>query len=187
MVKKRACIFISGTGTNLKSIINYSRDYNFPININLIISNNKSAGGIYFAKKFSIPHKIINQTKDRFEKIAIKELRSKKIDLICLAGFMKVLTKNFIRNFNGKIINIHPSLLPKYKGLNTYKRAIEKGDKLFGCTVHYVNEKLDSGKIIIKKRVHIADAETVEKLRKKVQVEEYKAYAIAIRRIYNLN
>ena len=187
MVKKRACVFISGAGTNLKSIINYSRDYNFPININLIISNNKSAKGIYFAKKFSIPHKIINQTRDRFEKIAIKELRNKKIDLICLAGFMKVLTKNFIRNFNGKIVNIHPSLLPKYKGLNTYKRAIEKGDKLFGCTVHYVNEKLDSGKIIIKKRVHIANAETVEKLKKKVQIEEYKAYAIAIRKIYNLN
>ena len=187
MVKKRACVFISGTGTNLKSIINYSRDYNFPININLIISNNKSAKGIYFAKKFSIPHKIINQRRDRFEKIAIKELRNRKIDLICLAGFMKVLTKNFIRNFNGKIVNIHPSLLPKYKGLNTYKRAIEKGDKLFGCTVHYVNEKLDSGKIIIKKRVHIANAETVEKLKKKVQVEEYKAYAIAIRKIYNLN
>ena len=187
MVKKRACVFISGAGTNLKSIINYSRDYNFPININLIISNNKSAKGIYFAKKFSIPHKIINQTRDRFEKIAIKELRNKKIDLICLAGFMKVLTKNFIRNFNGKIVNIHPSLLPKYKGLNTYKRAIEKGDKLFGCTVHYVNEKLDSGKIIIKKIVHIANAETVEKLKKKVQIEEYKAYAIAIRKIYNLN
>ena len=187
MVKKRACVFISGAGTNLKSIINYSRDYNFPININLIISNNKSAKGIYFAKKFSIPHKIINQTRDRFEKIAIKELRNRKIDLICLAGFMKVLTKNFIRNFNGKIVNIHPSLLPKYKGLNTYKRAIEKGDKLFGCTVHYVNEKLDSGKIIIKKRVHIANAETVEKLKKKVQLEEYKAYAIAIRKIYNLN
>ena len=187
MVKKRACVFISGAGTNLKSIINHSRDYNFPININLIISNNKSAKGIYFAKKFSIPHKIINQRRDRFEKIAIKELRNRKIDLICLAGFMKVLTKNFIRNFNGKIINIHPSLLPKYKGLNTYKRAIEKGDKLFGYTVHYVNEKLDSGKIIIKKRVHIANAETVEKLKKKVQIEEYKAYAIAIRKIYNLN
>ena len=187
MVKKRACVFISGAGTNLKSIINYSRDYNFPININLIISNNKSAKGIYFAKKFSIPHKIINQTRNRFEKIAIKELRNRKIDLICLAGFMKVLTKNFIRNFNGKIVNIHPSLLPKYKGLNTYKRAIEKGDKLFGCTVHYVNEKLDSGKIITKKRVHIANAETVEKLKKKVQLEEYKAYAIAIRKIYNLN
>ena len=138
-------------------------------------------------KKFSIPHKIINQRRDRFEKIAIKELRSRKIDLICLAGFMKVLTKNFIRNFNGKIVNIHPSLLPKYKGLNTYKRAIEKGDKLFGCTVHYVNEKLDSGKIIIKKRVHITNTETVEKLKKKLQVEEYKAYAIAIRKIYNLN
>jgi len=187
MVKKRACIFISGTGTNLRSIINYSRDYNFPINISLVISNNKDARGISFAKKFSIPHKIINQSKKNFEKIAIKELRDRKIQLVCLAGFMKVLTKNFIRSFDGKIINIHPSLLPKYKGLNTFERAIKKGERVTGCTVHWVNEKLDDGKIIIKKRVKIEIGENIEKLKKKVQKEEYKAYSMAIRKIYSLN
>ena len=180
MVKKRACVFISGAGTNLKSIINYSRDYNFPININLIISNNKSARGIYFAKKFSIPHKIINQTRDRFEKIAIKELRNRKIDLICLAGFMKVLTKNFIRNFNGKIVNVHPSLLPKYKGLNTHKRVLKNNEKYSGCTVHFVTPELDSGKIISQKKVLIDKNETEKSLKKKILVEEHKLYPESI-------
>ena len=186
MVKKRACVFISGAGTNLKSIINYSRDYNFPININLIISNNKSAKGIYFAKKFSIPHKIINQTRDRFEKIAIKELRNRKIDLICLAGFMKVLTKNFIKNFNGKILNIHPSLLPKYKGLNTHKKAIKNKDKYSGCTVHFVNSRLDSGKIINQKKVKINKFDTAETLGKKILTQEHKLYPAAIMKILSL-
>tara|TARA_Y100000768_G_C23571648_1_gene492971 strand:- start:29 stop:592 length:564 start_codon:yes stop_codon:yes gene_type:complete len=185
MVKKRACVFISGTGTNLKSIINYSRDYNFPIKVCFVISNSANAKGLRFAKKFSIPHKIIKDKKNKFEKIAINELRQRRIELICLAGFMRVLSKNFIRNFYGKIINIHPSLLPKYKGLNTFKRAIKKKEKNFGCTVHHVNEQLDSGKIIVKKRVDIKKRDNIEKLRKKVQIEEYKAYHIAIRKIFN--
>ena len=184
MVKKRACIFISGAGRNLKSIIKYSRDYNFPINVALVVSNKKEANGINFAKKFSIPYRIFNLNKYGFEKAAIKELRERKIDLLCLAGFMKVLTKNFIRSFRGKIINIHPSLLPKYKGLNTFQKALEKGDKITGCTVHWVNEKLDSGRIIIKKRVKIKTGENLEILKKKVQKEEHKAYSMAIRRIY---
>ena len=143
MVKKSACIFISGKGSNLRSIINNSRDYNFPVNIKLIITNNKNALGINFAKKFSIPYKVIDKNKSEFEKVAIKELKERRIDLLCLAGFMKILTKNFLRKFSGKIINIHPSLLPKYKGLNTFKRAIEKNETETGCTVHWVNEKLE--------------------------------------------
>ena len=99
MVKKRACIFISGSGTNLRSIIKNSRDYNFPINVNLVISDNKNAKGIDFAKKFSIPYIILDSKKDKFEKIAIKELLDRKIKLVCLAGFMKILSKNFVRNF----------------------------------------------------------------------------------------
>ena len=187
MVKKRACVFISGKGSNLKSTINHSRDYNFPINVSFVISNNENAKGVYFAKKFSIPHKIIKERKDKFEKIAIKELRDRKIDLICLAGFMKILSKYFIRNFNGKIINIHPSLLPKYKGLNTFQRAVEERNEWTGCTVHHVDEKIDNGKIITKKRVKIKSSDNVKKLKKKVQTEEYKAYSIAIRKLYAYN
>ena len=187
MVKKRACIFISGSGTNLRSIIKNSRDYNFPINVNLVISDNKNAKGIDFAKKFSIPCIILDSKKDKFEKIAIKELLDRKIKLVCLAGFMKILSKNFVRNFKGKIINIHPSLLPKYKGLSTFKRALNAREKITGCTVHFVDEKLDNGKTIVKKKVLIDKSDNHEQLKKKVQSEEYKAYSIAIRKIYNAN
>ena len=187
MVKKKACIFISGSGTNLRAIIKNSRDYNFPINVSLVISNKKDARGIYFAKKFSIPHIILDFQREKFEKIAIKEMLDRKIGLLCLAGFMKVLSKRFIRSFKGKIINIHPSLLPKYKGLNTFKRILNDGEKITGCTVHFVDEKLDNGNIIVKKRVSVNKKESLEQLKKKVQSEEYKAYSVAIRKIYNLN
>ena len=184
MVKKKTCVFISGSGTNLRSIIKNSRDYNFPINISLVISNRKNAGGIYFAKKFAIPFIVLDVDKDKFEMMALKELINRKIKLVCLAGFMKILSKKFVRNFKGKIINIHPSLLPKYKGLNTFKRILKDREKITGCTVHLVNEKLDDGKIIIKKRVLVSGMDSPEKLRKKVQSEEYKAYSMAIRRMY---
>jgi formyltetrahydrofolate-dependent phosphoribosylglycinamide formyltransferase len=109
----------------------------------------------------------------------------RKISLVCLAGFMKILSKNFLRKFNGKIINIHPSLLPKYKGLNTFKRALKNKDKYTGCTVHYVDEKLDNGRIILKKRIKIENKEIEKILKKRVQAEEHKAYSMAIRKIYN--
>ena len=187
MVKNKACVFISGSGTNLRSIIKNSRDYNFPINISLVISNKKNAAGIYFAKKFAIPFIVLDVSREKFEKMALKELLNRKIKLLCLAGFMKILSKSFIRKFKGKIINIHPSLLPKYKGLNTFKRVLNAGEKVTGCTVHLVNEKLDDGKIIVKKRVAITPSDNPEKLKKKVQSEEYKAYSIAIRKMYNFS
>ena len=187
MEKKSACIFISGSGTNLRSIIKSSRDYNFPINVRLVISNKKSAGGICFAKKFSIPYLVLNFKKQKFEKIAIKELISRKIKLVCLAGFMSILSKNFVRNFKGKIINIHPSLLPKYKGLNTFARVLNDKEKITGCTVHFVDEKLDNGRTIIKKRVLIKKNDNTQILKKRVQLEEYKAYSMAIRKIYIIN
>ena len=184
MVKKSACIFISGSGTNLRSIIKNSRDYNFPINVDLVISNKKSAGGICFAKKFSIPYLILDFKNKKFEKIAIKELINRKIKLICLAGFMSILSKNFIRNFKGKIINIHPSLLPKYKGLNTHKKAIENNEKYSGCTVHYVTKKLDSGKIILQQKVKLSKNDTPITLAKKVLKKEHLIYPKAIKIIF---
>jgi len=186
MVKKnKACIFISGSGTNLNSIIKNSREYNFPINIDLVVSDKKNAGGINFAKKFAIPHLILDKNKKEFEKKVIKEIVARKIKLICLAGFMKILSKNFVRNFKGKIINIHPSLLPKYKGLNTFDRVLKARERLTGCTVHFVDEKLDNGRSIIKKRVWIKKNDNMKILRQKVQNEEYKAYSMAIRKIYS--
>jgi len=184
MVKKNSCIFISGTGTNLKALIQSSRRYNFPINIKLVISNKKNALGLVFAKRYSIPFKIIDTKNTLFEKELINEINKRKISLICLAGYMKILSKNFVNNYKGKIINIHPSLLPKYKGTNTFSRILKNGEKKTGCTVHFVNEKLDSGKIILKKSFQITKNENINTLKKKTQKMEYNAFSEAITRLY---
>ena len=169
MVNKiRSCVFISGNGSNLKSIIKSSRDYNFPIKIELIISNNINAKGLYFAKKYSIPYKFFSsKNQKKFERNCLFEIKKRKIKFLCLAGFMKILSKNFIRNFGYKIINIHPSLLPKYKGLNTHKRVLKSKEKYSGCTVHFVTPQLDSGKIISQKKILIDKNETENLLKEK--------------------
>jgi len=184
MVKKNACVFISGSGTNLKELLKSSREYNFPININYIISNTKKAKGLKFAKLYKIPFRVLNLNKIINSEYFLKELYKKKISLICLAGYMKILNKKFINKFNKKIINIHPSLLPKYKGLDTFKRALKNNEKLTGCTVHYVNKKLDSGKIILKKKVFIESSDNEETLKAKVQKKEYRAYSESIISIF---
>ena len=184
MVKKNACVFISGAGTNLKSLILSTRAYNFTINIKLIVSNKKHAHGIIYAKKFKIPYIVIDTQNRLFEKKLLNEINKIKISLICLAGYMKILSKNFINNYNGKIINIHPSLLPKYKGTNTFKRVLKNQEIMTGCTVHYVNNKLDSGKIIIKKKFILSRTENEKSLKKKTQILEYRAFSEAINKIY---
>ncbi len=185
--KVKTAVFISGNGSNLKSLIEFSRKKNSPILINLIISNNLKSRGLKFAKIFKIRKKIFN-FKDKFltEKKILLELKRNKIKLICLAGFMKILSKNFIKKFRGKILNIHPSLLPKFKGLNTHMRAIKNNEKYSGCTVHFVNSKLDSGKIILQKKVKISKNETSHSLAKKILIQEHKLYPQAILKIFNL-
>ena len=185
MVKKNSCIFISGAGTNLKALIQSSRRYNFPINVKLVVSNKKNAMGLVFAKRYSIPFKVIDTNNTLFEKKLINEINKRKISLICLAGYMKILSKKFINNFKGKIINIHPSLLPKYKGTNTFSRILKDKQKKTGCTVHFVNERLDSGKIILKKSFLIKKNENIETLKKKTQKIEYNAFSEAITRLYS--
>ena len=185
--KIKTAIFISGNGSNLKSLINFSKRKKTPISINLIISNNKKARGLDFAKIFKIQKKIYNFKKDNLaEKKILLELKKKQITLICLAGFMKILSKKFIKNFKGKILNIHPSLLPKYKGLNTHERVIKNNEKYSGCTVHYVNYKLDSGKIILQKKIIIKKNDTPKTLARRVLIEEHKLYPKAISKIFNL-
>ena len=183
--KIKTAIFISGNGSNLKSLINFSKRKKTPISINLIISNNKKARGLDFAKIFKIQKKIYNFKKDNLaEKKILLELKKKQITLICLAGFMKILSKKFIKNFKGKILNIHPSLLPKYKGTKTFEKILKNQEKITGCTVHYVNDKLDSGKIILMKKVNISKNDNIKSLKKKTQSVEYKAYSEAIIRIF---
>jgi len=187
MVKKRACVFISGYGTNLRSLIINSRNRNFPINISLVVCDKWSAKGILYAKKNSIPYLIINTKKRNFENILLKEIKKYKISLICLAGYMKILSKKFLKNYGKKIINIHPSLLPKFKGLNTFERVLKNNEKKTGCTVHYVNEKLDNGKNIIQKSFFIKKNDTIKILKEKTQKLEHKAFSEAIIKIYRYN
>jgi phosphoribosylglycinamide formyltransferase-1 len=187
MVKKNACVFISGSGTNLKALIKRSREYNFPINISFIVSSSRKANGLKFAKLYNIPFYILNLNKNINLELFLNVLQNRNISLICLAGYMKILSKQFLNKFNKKIINIHPSLLPKYKGLNTFKRALENKEHLTGCTVHYVNGKLDSGKIILKKKINITLSDNEYTLKSKVQLKEYFAYSESIINIFRKN
>ena len=184
--KIKTAVFISGNGSNLRNLIKFSKIKKTPISINLVISDVSKALGLKYADQFNITKKIFNSynIKNTEKKILIL-LMKEKISFICLAGFMKILSKDFIKNFNGKIINIHPSLLPKYKGLNTHHKAIANKDKFAGCTVHYVTEKLDSGKIIMQKKIKIVGKDTSISLAKKVLKQEHKLYPAAILKIFN--
>ena len=184
--KIKTAVFISGTGSNLKNLIKFSKIKESPISIDLIISNTFKAEGLRFSNQFNIK-KYVSSFKD--SKIAEEKildlLKKKNIKFICLAGFMKILSRNFIKKFSGKIVNIHPSLLPKYKGLNTHVKAIQNKDRVAGCTVHFVTAKLDSGKIILQKKVKIYKKDTPTSLAKKVLKQEHKLYPSAIKKILN--
>ena len=184
--KVKTAVFISGKGSNLKSLIKFSKVKNSPIIISMIISNNAKSKGLNYGKMYKIKKKVFDFKNTLSENKVINELEKNKINLICLAGFMKILSKNFIKNFNGKILNIHPSLLPKYKGLNTHEKAIKNKDKYSGCTVHFVNSRLDSGKIINQKKVRINKLDTAKTLAKKILIQEHKLYPEAITKILSL-
>ena len=185
--KIRTAVFISGTGSNLKSLIKFSKTNKSPISIEFVFSNNSKARGLNYAKTYDIKKKVLNfKNKNLSEKKLLSVLKVNNIEMICLAGFMKILSKNFIKKFKGKILNIHPSLLPKYKGLNTHKRALNNKEKYSGCTVHFVNARLDSGKIILQKKVKISKNETKASLAKKILVQEHKLYPKAILKAFNL-
>tara|TARA_Y100000389_G_scaffold12765_1_gene11448 strand:- start:42 stop:620 length:579 start_codon:yes stop_codon:yes gene_type:complete len=184
--KIKTAVFISGTGSNLKNLINFSKTKKSPISIDLIISNTIKAKGLKYSNQYKIKKKILNFKNIRIaEKRLLDLLKQNKIQFICLAGFMKILSSKFIKQFNGKIINIHPSLLPRYKGLNTHSRAIQNKDKFTGCSIHYVTKKLDSGKIIIQKKIKILKKDTPKSLAKKVLKQEHKLYPKAILKIFN--
>jgi len=184
--KTKTAIFISGTGSNLENLIKFSKKKNSPISIDLVISNTHKAKGLKYSRKYNIQKKVISFKNNKLaEEKILHFLLVKNIKFICLAGFMKILSKNFIKKFKGKIVNIHPSLLPKYKGLNTHKKAIENNDKFAGCSVHFVTTKLDSGKIIMQKKVKIKKGDTIASLTKKVLKKEHLLYPAAIKKIYN--
>ena len=185
-IKIRTAIFISGNGSNMKNLVKFSKTKNAPIWVDLVISSNKKSNAIQYLKKNKIYFKIFDlKKKNKDERKIFDILKKREIQLICLAGFMKILSGNFIKRFNGRILNIHPSLLPKYKGLNTHKRAILDKEKFSGCTVHFVNSKLDSGKIIIQKKVKINKKDDPKSLSKKILKQEHLLYPKALKKIFS--
>ena len=184
--KVLTAVFISGRGTNLKKLIQFSKTKNSPIKISLIVSSNSKAEGLKYSLKYKIKKYVVAINDRNFEDKILKNLKINKIQFICLAGYMKVLSKKFIKNFKGKIINIHPSLLPKYKGLNTHEKVIKNKEKYTGCTVHYVNDKLDSGKIILQKKIKIFKNDNPKSIKSRVLNEEHQTYYKAILKIFNV-
>ena len=185
MVKRKTCIFISGQGSNLKNLIHNSRDNNFPIKISLVICDNKKAYGIKYAKQHKVPYIFVNSKIHNHENKILFSLRKYNISFICLAGYMKIISNNLIKNYHKKIINIHPSLLPKFKGLNTFSRMLKNRESKAGCTVHYVNNKLDNGKTIVQKSFFISSNDNLYTMKKKTQKLEHRAFPEAIIKIFS--
>ncbi len=189
MVKKiNVAVFVSGRGTNLKSILNLSKNKNSNYIVKLVISNNRHAKGLQIAKRYRIRFIVVNyQSKKKAENNILFNLKINNIDLICLAGFMKILSKKFINNYKNRILNIHPSLLPKYKGLNTHQKVILNKEKFTGCTVHIVNSKIDSGKIILQKKIKVLNKDNEKTLAKRLLKIENKVYPKAILKFISTN
>ena len=179
--KINTAVFISGRGSNLKSLLKFSKLKNSLIKIKLVVSNNKNAKGLEYARKNKIKYVISNFKNIKIsEKKILKKVIKEKVEIICLAGFMKILSKNFINRFKRPIFNIHPSLLPKYKGLNTHERVIKNKEKYSGASVHLVTPRLDSGKIILQEKVKILHIDNAKTLQKKVLKIEHKIYPEAL-------
>jgi phosphoribosylglycinamide formyltransferase-1 len=187
MARKRIAILISGRGTNMAALIEAARDPSYPAEIALVISNIPSAKGLQIAqaagiKTVTISHKDYSN-KSLFEEQILQALNEAKIELVCLAGFMRVLSASFISHFEGRILNIHPSLLPAYRGLDTHNRALADGVKEHGCTVHLVVPELDAGTIIAQAKVPVLEGDTEETLSARVLAAENRLYPEALAKL----
>jgi len=176
----RIAIFISGNGSNMLNIIEACKNNILESEVLVVVADNDKAGGINFAKQKKIDTFVIKkssfETIEDFDNELLKLLNISGINLVCLAGYMSILSHNFLKKWRYKIINIHPSLLPKYKGLNTHKRVIQNNEIFSGCTVHFVNKNIDSGQIIGQKKVRILQSDDKLTLQKKILKEEHKLY-----------
>tara|TARA_B100000989_G_scaffold263620_1_gene215611 strand:+ start:1440 stop:2021 length:582 start_codon:yes stop_codon:yes gene_type:complete len=176
----RIAIFISGNGSNMLNIIEACKNNILESEVLVVVADNDKAGGINFAKQKRIDTFVIKkssfETIEDFDNELLKLLNISGINLVCLAGYMGILSHNFLKKWKYKIINIHPSLLPKYKGLNTHKRVIQNNEVFSGCTVHYVDKDIDSGQIIDQKKVRILESDDKLTLQKKILKEEHKLY-----------
>ena len=185
MSKRRTAILISGRGSNMASLIAAAKEADFPADIALVLSNKPEAPGLATAKSHGInvaavDHKIY-AGREAFEASLQKMLEAHRIEFICLAGFMRLLTPAFVTHWEGRLINIHPSLLPSYKGLHTHERAIADGVKIHGCSVHYVVAEMDAGPIIAQAAVSVLDDDTPDTLGARVLEQEHVIYPLALK------
>jgi len=178
-------VLVSGSGTNLQALIDAGRERDFPGQITAVGSNRPGAFALERAARANIETFVVDhkgfESREEFDAALMAEIRRHNPDLIALAGFMRILTTDFVRAFRGKMLNIHPSLLPRYTGLNTHQRAIEAGDTLHGASVHFVTEELDGGPVIARAEVQVAPDDTPESLAEKVQEKEHILYPIVVR------
>lgn len=184
MRRLRAAVLISGRGSNLRALIEAARAEDYPAEVSVVISNRADAPGLSLAENQGIPARLLDRksypSRQTFETALDMALRELRIDLVALAGFMQVLSPVFVDAWKGRIVNIHPSLLPDYRGLNTHERALADGASVHGCTVHHVTSELDAGPVIMKASVPILEGDTPETLAKRVLQEEHRLYPKAL-------
>ena len=186
--RKRVGVLISGRGSNMRSLVAAAQAADFPAEIALVLSNRPDAGGLDFAKESGIAtavvdHKAFGKDREAFERAMQATLEQHGVEMICLAGFMRLLTPWFVGQWSGKLINIHPALLPSYKGLHTHERALADGVKVHGCTVHFVVPAMDEGPIIAQAAVPVLDSDTPDTLGARVLEQEHVVYARALKLI----
>jgi phosphoribosylglycinamide formyltransferase-1 len=187
-MKKRVAILISGRGSNMTALIEAAKAKDYPAEIALVVSNRPDAAGLDRARSCGIPTAVIDHTtfggdRETFEQALDRELREQRIDLVCLAGFMRLLTPWFVNRWSGRMLNIHPSLLPQFKGLHTHRRALEAGVKRHGATVHFVVPEMDAGLIVIQDSVAVHENDTEETLAARVLELEHQIYPRALRAV----
>jgi phosphoribosylglycinamide formyltransferase-1 len=186
MSRKRVAVLISGRGSNMAALIDAAKDKNFPAEVVLVLSNRPDAGGLETASANGIATEIVDHTtfgKDRaaFERALQTALEQHRIEIVCLAGFMRLLTGGFVNQWQNRLLNIHPALLPAFKGLDTHKRALEAGAKVHGATVHFVVAEMDSGPIIVQGAVAVHAGETEQALARRVLAVEHRIYPLALK------
>jgi phosphoribosylglycinamide formyltransferase-1 len=180
----KVAVLISGSGTNLQALLDAAAQTDAEFSLCAVISNKSEAYGLIRAREAGIPAITLDHRgfsdRDTFDQALIREIDRHKPDLVVLAGFMRILTAEFVRHYRGRLLNIHPSLLPKYQGLHTHQRALDAGDSEHGATVHFVTEELDGGPAIVQALVPVYPRDTAETLAKRVQVQEHKIYPLAV-------
>ena len=185
MARKRVAILISGRGSNMAALIDAAKARDFPAEIALVVSSRPATEGLALAKSKSVATATIDhvayKSREEFEAELAKQLAAAKIDIVCLAGFMRVLTADFVKRWKGRLLNVHPSLLPAFKGLDTHVRALDAGVKVHGCSVHFVVPELDSGPIVIQAAVPVLEGDDEEELAMRVLAAEHRIYPTALR------